>query len=205
MYVPRHFAADDVPFCHDVIDGSPFAPIATWAGGDPVMSHLPFLLDRTRGPLGTLIAHVARASAHADTIGGAPSLVVFAGPHGYVSPTWYETHPAVPTWNYVAVHAWGVARVLDEAAARGYLIRLAGRFEGPQGWRFEAQPEEFQAKMLKGIVAFELPIDRLEGKAKLSQNRSEADRARVIAALQASDAPGDRELGAWMARSRLTS
>jgi transcriptional regulator len=207
MYVPGHFAADDTPFCHGVIESHPFAPIATaTASGELIVSHLPFLLDAERGPHGTLIAHVARGNDHAGALVGAESLVVFAGPHAYVSPTWYETHPAVPTWNYVAVHAYVSARILGEAETRVYLTRLAHRFEGPTGWRFETQPEDFQAKMVKGIVAFDLPIARLQGKAKLSQNRSATDIARVTAALEASTAPGAADVGRFMAaRSRLTS
>jgi transcriptional regulator len=202
MYVPGHFAADDVGFCHGVIDGAPFAPIVTPIGDRPLVSHVPFLLDADRGPRGTLLGHVSRANEHADALAGARSLVMFTGPHAYVSPTWYETQPAVPTWNYVVVHVWGRARLLGEPETRQYLRRLAERFEGPGGWRLEAQPEEFQAKRVKGIVGFELEIDELQGKAKLSQNRSETDRGRVAAALQVSATPGDVALGRLMAARR---
>src|SRR5215467_742466 len=100
MYVPSDFDASDVGFCHDLIRAYPFASVTTTsATGEPTASHLPVLLDEQRGPLGTLIAHVARAnSQHDELANGAHALVVFTGPHAYVSPTWYETHPAVPTW-----------------------------------------------------------------------------------------------------------
>jgi transcriptional regulator len=200
MYVPGHFADDSVAFCHGVIEAAPFAPIITQLPDRPLLvSHLPFLLDADRGRLGTLIGHVARANEHADALAGLRSLVMFSGPHAYISPTWYETHPAVPTWNYVVVHATGTAVLLDDARTRAYLRRLAMRFEGPDGWRFEAQPDEYQSKMVNGILAFELPIDELRGKAKLSQNRSAQDRARVTAALQASTVPAEIELGRVMA------
>lgn len=206
MYVPGHFAAADLAFCHRVIREYPFAPIATPdPAGELIVSHLPFVLDPDRGPMGTLVGHVARASPHAEAIAaGTTSIVVFTGPHAYVSPTWYETHPAVPTWNYCAVHISGIARVLDEPTTRAYLIRLARHFEGPAttAWRFEAQPEEFQAKMMRGIVAFDLEISQLQGKAKLSQNRPQADVARVIAALEASSAPADAEVARWMSARR---
>ena len=194
MYVPAHFDASDPAFCHAVIRGSPFAPLVM-AG---TASHLPFLLDADRGPLGTLVAHVAAASPHADAaLAGAPALVLFTGAHAYVSPSWYQVAPAVPTWNYCAVHVHAVPRPLDDGATRAYLDQLATTFD-TSGWRLSTQPAEYQTKMLRGIVAFELPIDRLEGKAKLSQNRSAADRDGVIAALERSLVSTDHDVAAWM-------
>jgi transcriptional regulator len=203
MYVPAHFAATDLELCHRVIREYPFAPIATPAAtGELIASHLPFLLDAERGRFGTLVAHMARANEHADLLSvSTASLVVFTGPHAYISPTWYAAQPAVPTWNYCAVHATGAPRLLDEAATRAYLTRLAQRFEGRStgAWSFELQPAEFQAKMLRGIVAFELEIEGIQGKAKLSQNRPPDDIPRVIAALRASTVSGDSALAEWMA------
>jgi transcriptional regulator len=198
VYTPAHFDASDPAFCHAVIRAYPFAPLVMTGAA----SHLPFLLDAARGPLGTLVGHVARASPHADAaLAGAPALVLFTGPHAYVSPSWYQTAPAVPTWNYCAVHVHAVPRPLDDAATRDYLDRLAATFD-TSGWRLSTQPADYQAKMLRGIVAFDLPIDRLEGKAKLSQNRSDADRAGVVAALERSLVTTDHEVAAWMRRSR---
>src|ERR1041384_6856697 len=134
MYLPAHFDASDVAFCHELIRAYPFACVTTTVDGVPVASHLPVLLD-DRGDLGTLIAHVSRANPHHDVLAtGAPALVVFMGPHAYVSPTWYEAPPAVPTWNYCAVHAYGTARMLDDPSS--YLARLAQAFDAT--WRFEA-------------------------------------------------------------------
>ena len=198
MYTPAHFDASDPAFCHAVIRAYPFAPLVM-AGA---ASHLPFLLDTARGPLGTLVAHTARASPHADAaLAGSPALVIFTGPHAYVSPSSYATAPAVPTWNYCAVHVHATPRPLDDAQTRAYLDRLATTFD-TSGWRLSTQPADYQAKMLRGIVAFDLPIDRLEGKAKLSQNRSDADRDGVVAALERSPSPADRELANWMNRYR---
>ncbi|HSD87442.1 MAG TPA: FMN-binding negative transcriptional regulator [Kofleriaceae bacterium] len=206
MYVPAHFDASDRAFCHELIHAYPFAPITTvTASGDLLASHLPFLLDEDRGPLGTLIGHVARNSPHHGELArGTTALVAFTGPHAYVSPTWYETHPAVPTWNYCIVHAYGVARMLDEETTRTYVDRLAQRFEGTSktAWRFDALPSEYQNKMVRALVAFEIEIARLEGKAKLTQNRSATDIANVIAALQASGDHDQVALAQWMQRSR---
>jgi len=198
MYMPGHFDASDVAFCHDLIRAYPFACLTTASDG-LFASHLPFLLDADRGSLGTLIAHVARANPqHEALAAGAQALVVFAGPHAYVSPTWYETNPAVPTWNYCVAHAYGKARILDDPAS--YLARLATTFDGQ--WRFDTLPADYQAKMIRGIVAFEIEILVLEGKAKLSQNRSAADVVAVIHALESSNTPLDREVAQWMKRSR---
>jgi transcriptional regulator len=192
VYTPAHFEASDPGFCHAVIRAYPFAVVVI----DGTASHLPLLVDTTPAPNGTLVGHVARASPHAEAvIAGASALAVFTGPHGYISPTWYATAPAVPTWNYCAVHARGTPRALDDTNTRAYLDRLASTFDAT--WRLAAQPEDFQAKMLRGIVAFEVPVVELRGKAKLSQNRSDADRTGVIAAL---DSIGAVELAAWMHR-----
>jgi transcriptional regulator len=199
MYVPGHFDASDVAFCHDLIRAYPFACLTTASDGELFASHLPFLLDADRGPLGTLIAHVARANPQHEVLAtGVPALAVFTGPHAYVSPTWYETHPAVPTWNYCVAHAYGIARIIDDPAS--YLGRLATTFDAQ--WRFESLPADYQTKMMRGIVAFEIEIAVLEGKAKLSQNRSAADVVAVIHALESSSTPLDRDVARWMKRSR---
>jgi transcriptional regulator len=203
MYVPAHFEASDVAFCHQVVRAYPFATLTTTTEtGELVASHLPFLLDEHRGPFGTLIAHVARAnSQHAGLARGTMALAVFTGPHAYVSPTWYEVHPSVPTWNYCAVHAYGTPRALDDDATSGYLARLAKQFD--TAWQFEALAPDYRHKMTRAIVAFEIEIRRLQGKAKLSQNRSDGDVANVIAALESSEAPADRDLATWMKRFRV--
>lgn len=201
MYVPASFDASDVGFCHALIRAYPFASLTTTAAtGELVASHVPVLLDEDRGRFGTLIAHVARANPQHEDLAKRPALVVFTGPHGYVSPTWYEAHPAVPTWNYCAVHAYGTARVLAEDATSLYLARLARAFD--PAWQLDALPEDYRIKMMRGIVAFEIEVDRLHGKAKLSQNRSARDVANVIEALRASQDPGERELARWMQRFR---
>ena len=190
MYVPKHFDAADVAWCHALIRREPFAIlVGVDESSAPFATHLPVLLDEAPAPLGTLLAHVARPNPQWRLFApDRPVLVVFPGAHAYVSPSWYEQHPAVPTWNYVAVHAYGVPRVIDDAAqVRALLDRLVRTFEAgrPAPWRLDGLPADYVAGMIRGIVAFEIPIGRLEGKAKLSQNRSATDRARVRAALAA--------------------
>jgi transcriptional regulator len=194
LYVPGHFDASDVEWCHARIREEPFGTLVTADhAGVPFATHIPFLLDADRGPRGTLLGHVARGNPHAGVLAShRPALAIFQGPHAYVSPSWYGVHPSVPTWNYVAVHAYGVPAVIDDPAhVRAIVARLVETHEAgqPVPWRIDALPEDYLTGMLRGIVAFEMPIERLEGKAKLSQNRSEDDRARVRTALADSGEP----------------
>src|SRR5712691_2090561 len=177
MYVPEDFREDHPAAVHALIRAYGFATLVTVDGGVPFASHVPLLLDADRGPHGTLLGHVARGNPQWRHFGASPALAIFQGPHGYVSPSWYATAPAVPTWNYAAVHAVGVPHVLeDEAAVRALLARLVAVHEAPLPvpWTL-ALPADFEARMVRGIVAFEMPVDRLEGKRKLSQNRSGDD------------------------------
>lgn len=195
MYLPRHFEVTDPAPLRALIDTY---PLGIWVMGSPTgleVNHLPFLLDATRGPHGTLVGHVARANPAWRQAG--PGVVVFQGAHGYVSPAWYATKATdprvVPTWNYAVVHAHGVARAIeDPEALRRIVARLsdhheAGRRLGPGGarWQLDDAPSDYIDKMLRAIVGIEFTIERLEGKFKLSQNRSAADREGVVAGLEA--------------------
>jgi transcriptional regulator len=190
VYVPEDFDASDPAWCHALMQAESFATLVTVdEGGVPFATHIPVLLDAGRGRLGTLLAHIARANPQwRHFAAGRPALVVFQGPHAYISPAWYATHPSVPTWNYVAVHAYGVPAVIeDPARVKALLARLVGVYEGrrPGAWPFESLAPDYVDRMVRGIVAFEIPIERLEGKAKLGQNRSAADRAGAAASLRA--------------------
>jgi len=204
VYVPKHFEVTDTAWCHALMRAQSFALMVTADdAGAPFATHLPLLVDERRGPLGTLRGHVARANPHWRYLAaGRPTLVVFSGAHAYVSPSWYATHPAVPTWNYVAVHASGTGLLVEDAeAVRALLADLVQVYEspGPEAWSFEGLAADYVAGMQKGIVAFEIPIGRLEGKAKLSQNRDAVDRGRTREALAASDDPVARAVAALMA------
>lgn len=201
MYVPPHFAGTDAAAALAVIDDNPFALMAS-QGPDGMMStHLPLDLDRTRGPQGTLIGHLARANDHWRHLDGAETMAVFSGPHAYVSPRWYASAPAVPTWNYVAVHVYGRAQLIEDAdRLRAILAALTRRYEGDGPWRMAELPEKFMAGMVRGIVGVEIAVTRVEAKFKLSQNRSAEDRRRVEQALDQSPTPGDAALAAAMRR-----
>jgi transcriptional regulator len=208
MYVPEVFAMADQAEARRIMLEHSFALLVTAAEGAPVATHLPFLFDPERGSNGTLLCHMARANPQWKDFAkleaeGREALAVFQGPHGYISPNWYRPGSAVPTWNYLAVHAYGRPRIVEDAAAiRAQQERLVEAYEagGPNPWSMAGQDDAYIRRMLRGIVAFEMPITRLEAKAKISQNRSEADRQGVIAGLEASDRPGDLALAAVMRR-----
>lgn len=157
-------------------------------------NHIPFELDATRGPHGTLQGHVARAnSMWTEVPDGAQVLVIFRGAQGYISPNWYpskhETHRHVPTWNYEVVHAHGRLRIVDdEKFVRGVVARLTRRHEAtlPRPWKMGDAPADYLDAMLKMIVGIEVEITRLEGKAKLGQNREARDVQGAVEALRAS-------------------
>ncbi len=203
MYVPPAFEQSDLAACHGLIEANGFGTLVSAPAGTaaPEATHLPFLLDRTRGPKGMLTGHMARANPNRELL-GAEALVIFQGPHAYVSPSWYEDAPAVPTWNYLAVHAYGTPEIIDDpAAVRAVLARLVALHEAAPGapWKLDSLPCDFVDDMVRGIVAFEIPIARLEGKWKLSQNRSVADREGVIRALHAQGDPMSQAVAGEMA------
>ena len=187
MYIPGSFAERERAVLHGLMREHAFATLITTVEGAPVASHIPFLLDAERGEHGTLVAHLARANPQWRSF-DAEALVIFQGAHGYVSPTWYAGGDNVPTWNYAVVHAYGRPRLLDDAAsARRVIDRLAAVYENGRSprWSTDSVPAAFVDKLVGAIVAFEIPISRLEGKFKLNQNKSDADRAGVVAALHA--------------------
>jgi transcriptional regulator len=193
VYIPPSFVQTNRAVLHEAIERYSFALLVSGSGADLAANHLPLLLERDSGPHGTLVGHMARANPQWRSASGQPVLVVFSGPHAYISPTWYAAEQVVPTWNYVAVHAHGRLELIeDEVATLEVLQRTVKRYEAtqPQPWQLAEQPPEFIAGLARQIVAFRVPIERLEGKWKLNQNHPAERRERVIAALagQGSDA-----------------
>jgi len=178
-----------------------FAALFTHKDGRSFYTHLPFMVDPDRGGMGTLIAHMARANPHWRAFeGAAPSLVVFTGPHAYISPAWYREQATVPTWNYTMVHAEGTPRLVDDREQlRAMVMRLVAQHEGPLGnpWDVSKAKAAMETE-LAGIMGFEIPIERIEGKFKLNQNRSAEDRWGVVHALEASNHPDEREIARLM-------
>lgn len=198
MYTPDPFENDHLAELHAMMRKHPFALLVTLHAGEIHFTHLPFHLHAARGPNGTLEAHLARANPHARALqAGGPSTVVFKGPDAYVSPRWYED-PAlnVPTWNYVAIHAHGLPRTTGEPAA---LLEMIGRLTDEHEAYIERPWSVREARghaerLVTQIIGFELPIERLEGKYKLSQNRSDGDRAGVLREFARSDRDSVKEM-----------
>lgn len=191
MYVPAAFRVDDPERLAQFIAEHSFATVITQHEGYPFASHVPLLFDRDRGSLGTLVGHLARPNpqwqAADGSADGIPALVIFSGPHTYISPTWYGEPNAVPTWNYIAVHATGRLQLIeDNDRLLQLLTRTVNIYESsqPQPWRLEDQDAMFISKLQGGIVGFEIAIEQLEGKWKLSQNQSVERRERVATALR---------------------
>jgi transcriptional regulator len=195
MYVPKHFEAQDERLLWSLIHEHSFGTLLTVVDGEPFASHLPFSIDRDAR---LLHCHVARANPQWQHVARSPRvLAIFAGPHGYVSPTSYAERGGVPTWNYAVVHAHGDAVCVDDLEhKRRHVEGLAAKYE-----RGRAAPwiPDYDVRRLAGIVGIEIRIAKLEGKLKLSQNRSAADRAGVIAQLQETGRDEDAELARLMA------
>lgn len=186
-YIPQPFRVSDEHTLQEFMRTYDFATLVSTSPDELITSHLPVLVRPLGGTL-VIVGHMARANRHWRKMDGAtPAVAIFHGPHGYVSPTWYESGPAVPTWNYGVVHAHGFPTVNDnEGFVRSVLEEMVRRYEGdrPNGWRPESLATDFYNRMLREIVAFEMPATRLEGKFKLGQNRSVEDRRRTIAELE---------------------
>ena len=202
MYNPPHFAREDVAELHGLIRQHPLGTLVTLTPEGLLGTHLPFLIDPEPAPFGTLRGHVARANPVWErSAGEVEALVVFSGVEGYVSPSWYETKQeggrVVPTWNYAVVHAHGPLRTIEDP---GWLRRLVDRLtdthESRRGlpWRTTDAPADFIERQLKGIVGIEIPLTRLEGKWKMSQNRDVRDRVAVVDRLRAAGDPASAAL-----------
>jgi|SRR5579859_1867879 len=205
MYIPPAFREDDLAALHQLMRDYSFAIVVTQQDGMPIATHLPLLVESERGVYGTLVGHMARANSQWRGFDGEQeALVIFQGPHAYITPSWYEPGVNVPTWNYAAVHAYGKPRVIEDTAMLKKLLHASVQtFEAgfEQPWALDMAEKEFQQK-LKGIVGFEMEITRLEGKFKMSQNRSASEQERVASELSKSEDALSAGVGAVM-RKRL--
>jgi transcriptional regulator len=182
-----------------ILFGSPYSPQKE---SSPVATHLP-LVVKDEGPHGLLEGHFARANRHWQALAGQETLAVFAGPHSYVSPALYADPLSVPTWNYIAVHAYGTLELVeDEAGKEALLAGLIRAHEPAFAEKWRDLPGDFRRSMLAGIVGFRIAIERIEGKFKLSQNRDEAERNNVHAAHAAGTAD-QQALASWMKRLEM--
>jgi transcriptional regulator len=194
MYLPSHFSESRVDVMHALIRGHPLAALVTLGPDGLNANHIPMEVDAEPAPFGTLRGHVARANpVWKDFVTDVEALVIFQGPSTYVTPSWYATKQSsgkvVPTYNYAVVHAYGPLRIIEGATwLRDLVTRLTNRFESPRDepWKVTDAPADFVDAQLRAIVGIEIPITRLVGKWKMSQNRTAADRAGVVRGLRAS-------------------
>jgi len=201
IYLPRPFVPRETAQVVRLIAEYPFATLITPGEPETYLSHLPLQFVAESGSQGTLLGHMARANPHWRHFGDGASIAVFHGPHTYVSPSWYaEPASAVPTWNYAVAHVHGIVELMDaDREKRRLLDDMVARYESPRlpPWRLQLEGAALEA-MLGAIVGFRLRIDRIDAKFKLSQNRSEEDRERVIGALRAEDREDAIATADWM-------
>ncbi|MDX8481141.1 FMN-binding negative transcriptional regulator [Mesorhizobium sp. VK24D] len=203
MYIPPAFRDDDKESLRATIRDARLATLVTATAEGLLATPLPLLLDENEGEHGTLYGHVAKANPHWRAPPLGDGLAIFMGPDAYVTPAWYqtkqETGKVVPTWNYVVIHAYGPVEFFEDADRLLEIVtRLTNLHEGGRAspWAVSDAPADFIQAQLRGIVGLRMPIARLEGKRKMSQNRNAADRAGVVSGLLASDRPSDREVAA---------
>jgi len=196
MYIPPAFRLQDRAATLAVMRDNAFAVLVAHQDEHVEITHLPLMVEERGGDL-VIRGHVARANPIVALIeGGAAATAVFTGPHAYISPDWYGIHNQVPTWNYVAVHASGrLSAVTETEATVDLLADLSAENEAPLApktpWTHDKMRDGLMTRMVKGVLAFELPVDRLEAKAKLSQNKKPEDVGRAVAGLRGRGGPGD--------------
>lgn len=211
MHVPKHYEESRVDVLHELMAANPFATVTMVSDAKLEIAHMPLVVDKTQQPYGMLRGHVARANPLWRASDNATeTVVVFHGPHAYVTPSWYPSKQAhgkvVPTWNYAVVHAHGVPRAVhDTDWLREHLTELTGQQEAgkPTPWKLTDAPAEYIDTMLKAIVGIEFTITALVGKWKLSQNKSHADRLGVVEGLSTRDSEGCEAAVARLVRNAL--
>lgn len=191
MYLRPAFAETDLDRIVEMIEANPFGVLVTHGADGMAASPIPFLVKRAGDSL-VLSAHLGAPNSQCADLAGGQALAIFSGPHAYISPGWYRTQPAVPTWDYVAVHVHGTLEAVTDLHEVSAMLRALAVHD-PERFELDALPEKFRATMIAGIRAFRLPAQRIEAQWKLSQNRSPADRQGVIAALRSQ---GNEEVAA---------
>ncbi|NOV02603.1 FMN-binding negative transcriptional regulator [Paenibacillus planticolens] len=197
MYIPPYFEIKDRSLMHDIIEQNGFATLISQHQNRPFATHLPLILDRTNE---CLYGHVARPNPQWRELGQQEVLVIFQGPHSYISPSWYETSKSVPTWNYVAVHVYGQAHLIDdEQEVMASMQSLIAKYEEPDSpYELGSVDPAYLAGLNQGIQGFKINITSMEGKAKLSQNHPAERQELVIQRLEALNRENERKIAALM-------
>lgn len=203
MYIPKYFQMTDQVQIREVIEEYSFATLISQYMGSPYATHLPLYVD---AEMKNIYGHFARANPQWKDIEQQTVLVIFQGPHCYISPTWYETKHAVPTWNYVTVHVTGKLEIItDEQLIEENLIKLVDKYEGlSSNYAMKEVDDDYLAGLNKGIQSFKVNIQTIEAKAKLSQNHPQERQKSVIQKLEERDERFDRDIATLMKRNLTT-
>jgi transcriptional regulator len=202
MYIPSFNRFEDRQEIIAFIQRYSFATIVTVMNDIPVATHLPFLVKEENDKL-LLRSHFAKANPQANQVFDKTSLVIFTEPHAYISPSNYETEKVVPTWNYIAVHAYGKAALIESMDQKAELLKhTIETFEAAYFKQWESLPDDYRSRMMNGIVAFEMEVTDLQAKKKLSQNRTETEKENIIHSLENSTDTNEREIAAYMKKSK---
>lgn len=194
MYIPKSFQVKDITKIHAFMESYGFATLISYNTQAHKVTHLPVLLDRSKGPYGTLRGHMALANDHLEEFTGLNNaLCIFNGPHAYISHTWYKTSPAVPTWNYAVVHAYGRPKVISQEELNDDLNKMMQYYEGNQ-YNENPFPKDYKSNLLNHIKGFSIEIEHLEAKFKLGQNRSAEDQLGMMKGLENSNSIDARAL-----------
>lgn len=201
MYIPKHFKITDKEIMYDFIEKNSFATLFSNHNGEPYATHLPFTLDRRND---FLYSHFAVQNEQWKDIGNQKVLVIFQGPHCYISPSWYETNKAVPTWNYVAIHAYGQMEIIEnKQEIFNSLLDMVNKYEDPESsYNLNDVDSTFIEGMSRGIVGFKVKITEIEGKAKLSQNHSIKRQELIIKQLENTSDQNNQEIAELMKKNR---
>lgn len=198
MYIPKHYIEDDTPTLVEFMKAHSFGVMVSIVNGSPWGTHLPFVIGQKEGKI-ILTTHMARANEQSKAVMDSEALVIFQGPHSYISPSNYEKKLNVPTWNYVAVHAYGMPRVIsDPRRTKEALEAMIGTYEKAYMHQWKELPADYIDNMIKGIVAFDIEVTRLQGKYKLSQNKTINEQRNIISSLESSTEPTASEVARLM-------
>jgi transcriptional regulator len=197
MYIPSFNKVDDREEAVAFMQRYSFATIVSVNDGLPVATHLPFLVRQKDDKI-IISSHFAKANPQSSDILNNTTLVIFTEPHAYISPKNYEKEQNVPTWNYLAVHAYGKCSILDGDDKANLLKGMIQNYEPGYLKQWDGLPDEYKQRMMKGIVAFEMVVDDLQAKAKLSQNRTETERENIINSLSHAESSAEKEIAEYM-------
>lgn len=198
MYIPKHFENTDTGDIIAFMQLYSFGTIVTTQNEHIEATHIPFVIEQDGGEV-TITSHFAKANPQAQQLLDNEVLIIFSEPHAYISPRHYEKEESVPTWNYIAVHAYGKATIIDSRKQRLTLMeKMISQYDTVYLDQWNNLPDEFKTKMLKGIVAFEIKVTSLQAKNKLSQNRSETERQNIINSLEKSNDANELQIAGYM-------